>query len=226
MFTPITNHVQQGLARLLTQYQNSPNFQGLITALISPIQTIENALVDMNTLRYLPNAFGQQLDNIGVIVGLPRPPGTPDNIYIQLLLGQIKENISQGQPEQVIQVFELFTQTGFLIFYEGQNCEFLVESAWIPPDQATVDRVIGILQNTAPAGVRCDGIVSFDSQMAFAYDGNLPGAGYDDGTQLVGGKYAQLFEYEGPGFAYDGDDYSGQGYSSLADPLAGGAYLT
>jgi len=89
-----------------------------------------------------------------------------------------------------------------------------------------VDALILVLQNTAPAGVRCDGIVHYEGDLAFTYNGDEAGAGYDDGSQAVGGKYAQLFEYEGPGFAYAGDDLTGQGYGTLFDPLAGGCYLT
>lgn len=226
MFTPITTHVADALARLLTEYQNSPNFHGLCEAMLGPIQDIENALVGMNTLRYFPNAQGAQLDTIGVIVGLPRPAGASDLLYSQLLAGQIAENISQGQPEQAIQVFLLFTQTNFAFLYEEHNAGVLIESTWLPPDQAAVDSLIVILQNTLPAGVRCDGIVSYDETMSFAYDGDMPALGYDDGSQTVGGMYAQLWEYEGPGFAYAGDDPTGQGYGTLLDPLAGGCYLT
>lgn len=226
MFTPIPDHIQQALARILTQYQNSPNFQGLISALVGPVQDIESALSSMNVDRYLPAAVGVQLDNIGEIVGFPRPAGMPDDIYRQELYGEIKINFSQGQPEQAIQVFLLFTQTPFCILYEGHNAEVLIEGTWVPPSQADVDRLIGILQNTLPAGVRCDGIVQFDPSNAFAYDGGLSGAGYDDGSQTVGGQYARLWEFLGPGFAYDGDDPTGMGYGTLFDPLAGGAYLT
>lgn len=225
MFNPIVNYVGDALKRLLTQYFDSPNFQGLLTAMIKPMQDIESTLTDMNTLRYLPNAQGAQLDIIGEIVGIKRPPGASDALYLQYIYGKIKENFSQGQPEQVIQVFQLFTGAGLVIYKEGV-AGFVLSSAWVPPDQATLDNIITILQNTAPAGVRCDGIISFDATNAFAYDGNLPGAGYDDGSQTVGGKYAQLYEFLGPGFAYDGNDSTGEGYGTLFDPLAGGAYLT
>jgi hypothetical protein len=243
VFTPIENMVQQALARLLYQYSNSENFQGLLTAMIGPIQDIENALTDMNNLRYLPQAQGAQLDLIGTIVGLARPPGASDAEYLTLLYVQIKQNTSQGQPEQIIQVFLLLTQTSFVFYTEGNNSEFLVASSYVPPDQATVDSLITSMQAIGPAGVRCDGIIAFDDSIPFAYDGPLFGAGYDDGTQTVGGKYAELFEYLGPGFAYADEPIghlnnppltaplacsNGQalGYGTLADPLFGGAYLT
>lgn len=225
MFTQITTHLQDAIARLITQYQNAPNLQGLLTAFVGPIQDIENALVDMNTLRYLGLAAGQQLDNIGKIVGLARPAGASDATYQNLILGQIKINTSQGQPEQVIQLFLLLTLANLVILTEGVG-SIILETDYQIPDQASADQLITILQQCTPAGVRIDGIVSFDPANAFAYDGLLPGSGYDDGTQTVGGLYPTLWQFIGGGFAYDGDDPTGLGYGSLKDPLVGGVYLT
>lgn len=226
MFIQIFNHVQQGLNRLITQYQQATNLQGLLSAYIEQVQTIENALVGMNTLRYLSGAQGVQLDNIGQIVGITRPPGASDATYYNLILGQIKINTSDGQPEQVIQLFLLLTGAAYVILYEGWLADIVLESQYQIPNQATADELITTLSQATPAGVRVDGIVSFDPDMAFAYDGALPGFGYDDGSQTIGGKYAQLWQFIGGGWAYDGNDQTGLGYGSLQDPLAGGAYLT
>lgn len=225
MFNPIENHVDQALARLLEQYKNSPNLQGLITAIVGPIQTIEDELVDMNTLRYLPAATGAQLDVIGIIVGIKRVAGQSDASYLASIYGQIAVNISEGEPEQVITAFNVLTGSNFTIIAEFL-CSVILESAWVPSSQAQVDQIITTLQQATPAGVRVDGIVSFDPTEAFAYDGVLSGLGYDDGSQTVGGKYPTLYQFIGGGFAYDGDDIDGLGYGSLQDPLVGGAYLT
>lgn len=193
MFTPIADHVQQGIDRLLQQYANSPNLQGVLTAIINPIQDIESALTDMNTLRYLPNAQGAQLDVIGIIVGLARVAGQSDASYITALYGQIIVNVSQGDPEGLISAFHVFTGSTFTLIYEG-ICTLIFQSPWIPPDQDTVNAVLSRLQEAASAGIFVESIVSFDATNAFAYDGILPGGGYDDGTQTVGGKYAGQYE--------------------------------
>lgn len=226
MFNPIPNHVQQALARLITQYKNSPNLQNLLTAVIKPIQDIENALSDMNSLRYLALAQGVQLDVIGVIVGLPRPGGMSDDQYRLELQGQIQINISEGQPEKIIQAYLLFTGSPEVIISEFHNASFILASSWSPADQAAVDQMILTIKKASPVGVRIDGLITYDETMAFSYDGTLPGLGYDDGTQTVGGKYSRLHQYIGGGFAYAGDDPSGLGYGTLLDPLVGGAYLT
>lgn len=225
MFSPIPNHVQAALARLLTQYQGATNLKNLLTGLVTPIQDIEDALVDMNNLRYLPQAQGVQLDVIGIIVGLPRPPGLSDAAYILELYGQIKINTSCGQPEQVIQAFLLFTQQTFCILDE-YSASIILEDAYQIPNQQVADQLFLTLNQVRPAGVRIDELISFDPDNAFAYAGNLPGGGYDDGSGNVGGKYPLGWKYVGPGFAYLGDDPTGMGYGSVDDPLAGGCYLT
>lgn len=224
-FTPIPNHVQAALNRLISQYKGKPVISGLLSAIVAPVQDIENALTDMNNLRYLPQATGAQLDVIGVIVGLPRPKGMSDASYLLELYGQIKINTSEGQPEQMIQAFLLFTQQTQCILDEFRNASFIIESPYLPPDQASADQLILTLNQAKPAGVRIDGFLSYDLIEPFAYAGNLPGLGYDDGSGTVGGKYAEGWQYVGPGFAYDGDDPSGMGYGSSADPLSGGCYL-
>ena len=197
-----------------------------MTALVGPVQELEDELSGMNTARYLPDAIGQQLDNIGIIIGLPRPVGATDAEYIQLLYGKIAEDISQGTPEQAIRVFQLFTQSTLIILDEYHNASLILEGNWTAASQAVVDQIIDIIQNTIPVGVRCDGLIGFDSTDAFAYDGSLPGLGYSDNSGIIGGKYPNHYLYLGPGFAYDGNDLTGQGYGTTADPLAGGAYLS
>jgi hypothetical protein len=225
MFNQITTHVTDALGRLLGQYQGATNLRNLLTALVNPIQDIEDELTEMNVARYLGGATGAQLDILGSIVGIPRGTGISDATYAQQIAGQVKINTSQGQPEQVIQAFQLFTGGNTVILQE-LIAAVILQSTWLPPDQASADAVFLLLLEVLPAGVRCSGIVSFDPDMAFAYDGALPGYGYDDGSGTVGGKYARLWLYSGGNFAYDGDDSTALGYGTYFDPLAGGDYLT
>lgn len=222
MFTPINDHLPQALARLMTQYAQAENLKNFITAIVNPVQEIEGVLGDLNTLRTLAIAFGQQLDNIGKIVGLERPPGADDDTYRNDLYAEIKINTSEGQPEQAIQTYQLFTGATLVLFFEHFPAEVSVESDYVPPDQTTVDLLLGILQKVLPAGVRCDALVSFDSSMAFAMDGPLPGLGFDDDDNPgVGGMFPTEF-VRNTFFEMDGDDATGAGFGSDDDPLVGG----
>ena len=192
MFAPITTHVQDAVARLITQYKNSPNIIGVITVFAQQIQVIENALINMNILRYLNGASGVQLDNIGSIVGIARTTGQTDAQYINDIFAQIKINTSDGQPEQVIQTFQLFTGTAQVRLFEFFPGEVLIESEYYPPDIPTVNSLFAILDEVLAAGVAAVGVVCYDSVAPFAYRvSDSPGVGYGTNKDpLVGGAYA------------------------------------
>lgn len=222
MFITINNHVEQALDRLIAQYKDATNLQGLLTALINPVQDIEGVLNDMNVLRQISLAFGQTLDNIGSIVGFPRPPGASDTDYRNDILGQVLVNVSQGQPEQVIRAFQLFTNASLVLLDEFFPAEVLVESDHVFPDQAAIDHIIDVIEQITPAGVRCDGIVTFDTAMAFAFDGVLSGSGFDDYTSPgSGGLLASLSTRNGY-FGFEGDNPNLLGFGGVEDPLVGG----
>lgn len=224
MFPPISNHVEQAIARLMSQYADAQNLQGLIRSILGPVQTIEGVLADLNTLRMFSVATGQQLDNLGKIIGLARGPGDTDAIYRNKLYAEVKINTSQGQPEQAIQTFQLFTSATLVLLSEHFPAEITISSDVVFPTQDLVDQILDILDHVLPAGVRPDGIITFDPVMPFAYDGTLPGFGYGDVIDpLIGGMYATIQTKNGF-FQYAGDDITGLGYGSSDDPLVGGWY--
>jgi hypothetical protein len=225
LFTPIPNHVEQALARLISQYQDAVGFNGFITALVNPCQDIEGVLNDLNVKRQLAVATGVQLDNIGTIVGLARPPGATDDQYRNDLYAEIKINVSEGQPEQAIQTFQLFTGAQLVLLDEHFPAEVSIESEIVFPDQPSVDMILQIMQQVLPAGVRCDGIVEFDPTNPFAFDGSLFGGGFGSDTDpTAGGLFATLRLRDGQ-FAFDGDDPTAEGLGSTDDPLVGGEFL-
>lgn len=225
MITPINTHVQDALARLFTQYQDASNLKNVITAIVTPIQDLETVIQQMNTQRSIFTAVGVQLDLLGTIIGLSRTPGTTDDDYRNQLLAQIKINTSDGQPEQVIQAYQLFTGSDLVILNEWFPAEVELESDYLPPDQITVDYLLGIIGSVLPAGVRCDSIITFDSTEAFAMDGSLPGLGFgDDSDPSVGGKFPFEF-YRNTFFEMEGDDVNGGGFGAGdLDPLVGGYF--
>jgi hypothetical protein len=193
MITPIPNHLEQAIARLLTQYQNAPVLQGLLAGLIVNIQDLEDEMQAMNTDRYPAGAFGQQLDNIGQIVGLARVAGQSDASYLLDIYGQIKINTSDGQPEQIIQLFILLTQVSPAYLFEFYPGEYLIESTYIPPNQATTDQIIDNLLAASPAGVACGGLINIPSGPCFRYAGVLPSGGYGSLYAAGGGGYGSIY---------------------------------
>lgn len=226
MFDPITNHVEQALGRLITQYKDRPNIRGLMSALIKPIQKIEDTLVQMNTLRSLDNAIGQNLDNLGTILGLARFPGDGDTTYRNKLKAKVKLNTSEGEPERIIETFQLFTGATQVILHEHYPAEVFIDSDYLIPNQETVDIILGILESVAAAGVRIGGFVSFDPSESFAFDGPLPGLGFgNESDPLAGGMFGTEWERD-TFFEFEGNDTKGAGFGSEDDPLVGGRFST
>jgi hypothetical protein len=229
MLTPISTHVADGIKRLASQYANSSNLINFISSIVTPIQTIEDATATLNTLRSISTATGVQLDLIGTIVGLARPAGDNDALYRQKLYGRIKINTSEGQPEQAIQTYQLFTSAPLVLLQDGAGGDCSIASQYVPANQAEVDFLLGIMEQVLAGGARCTELVSFDATEAFAFDGALPGLGFDnDGAPGSGGKFAQDWVKNGF-FAFGGDgvtpdDVTGLGLGSELDPLVGGGF--
>lgn len=219
MITPIPDHVQAALDRLITQYKGATNLQGIITAIVKPLNDLEAGIQEMDTLRYLPDAVGAQLDLIGRIVGIEREPGQSDGDYLLRIYAQIKINTSEGQPEQAIQVFQLFTGAAQVRLFEMFPARVQIQSAYSPPDQATADVIINAVDRTLPAGVATEGFVSYDPSVPFGYQGILmPNAGYGTGKYATLHKHRFRFGYGG------GTNDKLRGYGAPNDQIVGGSY--
>lgn len=68
---------EEGLARLIWEYQDSPNVRALIASILSQFDDIGEALEQLRTRLDIDVSVGAQLDGIGEIVGQPRPSNTP-----------------------------------------------------------------------------------------------------------------------------------------------------
>ena len=90
----------------------------LITPFINQVQEIEYMLDDLRKKRWLSNAEGMQLDGIGEIVGIERN-GLNDYDYKLAILRQILFNISCGQPETLVEYFELISGHDIIYKEEG-----------------------------------------------------------------------------------------------------------
>ncbi|NIQ92439.1 MAG: hypothetical protein GWN93_27040 [Deltaproteobacteria bacterium] len=104
----ITDHEAQALGRLITQFKESTKLKGVISSFVSGQQDLEDVFCDVDVSRQLDVATGQQLDNIGEIVGRARG-GLSDEKYRLQLYGQIGINVSKGTPEDLISIFNILT---------------------------------------------------------------------------------------------------------------------
>jgi hypothetical protein len=106
-WTPITGHVEEGLALLLDQYQDQPRIEALLTTYLEQVQALEDVALAVYTLRMLDIAADAQLDTLGAIVGEERN-GRADASYRRAIRVRILINNSDGRAEQLAQIADLF----------------------------------------------------------------------------------------------------------------------
>lgn len=176
MFDPIDNHIEQAQARLLFEYQDAVNLNNFIAAIVTPIQTIESVLADMNNFRSLTTAYGQQLDNIGKIVGIGRAAGQSDSSYLLSIYGQIGVNRSDGLIEDVIAAFLIYTGATDCAVYEFYPAQFEIVTSFTFASMQAETQAQAFIQTVAGVGVYFSGFNSTPPIVEFSFDG--PQVGY------------------------------------------------
>lgn len=175
----ITNQFQRALALLVSQFRNEKddgsltNLQKLIKVLVTPFQQLEDVKWQLKTERWLSTAIGAQLDEIGVILGLPREIGESDEDYRERLQFQIFINSSSGTPEEIMSVLSFLTQATHVNYHDIGIAAFQLETNGLkfpnPPNELND----GIFQ-VSPAGVNYAPIVAtYNVPISFQLSGDL-----------------------------------------------------
>lgn len=99
------DHVTAAINRLVIQFQK-PKMKAMVRCFVTPIQKVEQAIIDLLTLRTLDNAVGEQLNVIGRIVGQKQVAVT-DTTYRSLIRARIPANKSSGVAQDVLLVARL-----------------------------------------------------------------------------------------------------------------------
>lgn len=99
---PVSDHGDQAVARLVSQYSEADRLRALIRLWADRVQEAEDAAYTVLTERWVPEAVGVQLDEMGAIVGEPRL-GRTDAEYREAIEVRISVNRSGGEPERIIE---------------------------------------------------------------------------------------------------------------------------
>jgi hypothetical protein len=193
--TQITNYLSDALSKLLQQYKGRPRLQGLLTAYMNEVQTLENALYPIDRLRQLAYAYGAQLDGLGEIIGIPRN-GLSDSTYILFLYGKIAENFSDGTIPAIINVINYVFQAQVVIMQEVYPAGISVQVAGTPLSPSLFALAVGLVQAAMGAGIQLVFIGGSATVNIFRFDGpgvigNINGFG-DLNNPTVGGGFVSI----------------------------------
>lgn len=104
----IEDHIREGLALLIPEYQDTPRWQAWIASFLAAVQELETAAFDLWEIPLsIEQATAEQLNLIGRIVREDRN-GRSDDLYRLALRVRVLVNRSQGRIEELIRIVELF----------------------------------------------------------------------------------------------------------------------
>jgi hypothetical protein len=143
----IRDQTKQGLERLVTEWEDKPNVQGLVKSYLQNIEKVEKIYEQLLNERGVFTAIGAQLDVIGTIVGQKRG-GNADPEYRQDILNRIAINAADGTPEKIIEILKTITGSAKAQVFEHYPANVHAFISGAPSNS-----VAEALQDITPAGV-------------------------------------------------------------------------
>ncbi len=145
----IENHSFLARARLVQQDKESYNVTALLSALVNPLQEIEDSLQDLIYKRSLLKAKGTILDDFGTIVGEERG-FRKDTEYRHAVLARIFINKGGGTASELITAIKLLFQTKNI---EVTNLYPACFSVFIEQDVGELIGIKQVISSISPLGI-------------------------------------------------------------------------
>lgn len=177
----ITNHEEQGAARLVTQFKRTTIMKAFLQSHFGEAQALEGVLWEIYDAREIDKATGAQLDVIGKLVKQPRE-GRDDAAYRLALKARRAVHLSSGTPDQLMRLVTLMLPAVTVSYSEAYPCSFRLDAhGATAPTEAEI--VAGFLAEARSAGVRGSLVYSehADSETFFWASGDDEEASTDQG---------------------------------------------
>jgi len=191
------NSVYNSTLELLPyQFSGSENFIKLMYVISEMKQRLHDVIVDVAKFRLIETAYGQQLDNIGEELGVPRAGSTDEEYRILLRIRAYKRK-SQGTRPDVIDLISRFTGTSLTgtSAYIGPNKT--VDLYVTTPCFDVADIVDDILE-ILPVVTRVKILENNATVGAFGFDGDPSALGFSSANDRnyaeAGGLFKRIYE--------------------------------
>lgn len=162
--------------RVLSDTPDEVGFRRI--GIVDQLQELEDAFYDLLVMRWLSTAEGEQLDAIGQVVGLLRS-GMPDEEFRASLSVQIRKNLSQGEPETLIEVLRVTTASTVVELREPTPARVVMDFNGEPIH--TIWKLLTVMDGLAAGGVRLELNRVPDFPFGFDDDGDPSYGGFDEG---------------------------------------------
>lgn len=175
----ITDQFQRALSLLVSQFREQKpngdltNFQKLIKCLVDPFQKLEDVKWQLKTERWIETSIGFQLDELGVILGLPREINESDSDYRERLQFQIFINTTSGTPPEILDILAFLTEATHVNYHDIGYAAFQLETNGLKFHDPTNDLNDAIFR-CSPAGVNYAPIIlTYDVPISFELGADL-----------------------------------------------------
>jgi hypothetical protein len=184
------DYTSLALARLASQFAESPKLRALLAQIVGPLEVIETNADDLKDKRWIDTAVGAQLDGLGTIVGEGRE-GRNDDDYREALRFRVFINISKGTPPDVIHALAFLTKAD-----DVQYMESWPATVFLYCDGYSANKLLpDVMQDLLPAAVSdVDVAVSYGEE---ALRMSNPDQVTDDESELAGLAAAVLHCLDG-----------------------------
>ena len=149
------DHVNSGLAKLPSQWEDKPVINGVLESWLTPLNTTEQCIIDTRDGFNIRTAVGNQLDIIGAYFDEARK-GREDVEYRNAILAVIAANNGSGTPFQLSDLFSTLTNTQNIQLFEHYPLSLILYSQL--GDVADV-LVTSYMQAASSAGIEYGGLM-------------------------------------------------------------------